>query len=142
MSLLEIQEKEFPEFLTSPQIIKSMTINFILKSTFPLNSKIGCISDIYDISVQKMPPDPNDIGSFYPRGTFFELDKMSLLTVYNNITDSVGEKFVFTNFYFEDTVMYSSSSNMDMRENDYRTQEFPNGSPQTINTYFLKITRS
>ena len=26
--------------------------------------------------------------------------------------------------------------------NDYRTQEFPNGSPQTINTYFLKITRS
>ena len=48
---------------------------------------------------------------------------MSLLTVYNNITDSVGEKFVFTNFYFEDTVMYSSSSNMDMRENDYRTQD-------------------
>lgn len=26
--------------------------------------------------------------------------------------------------------------------NDYRTQEFPNGTPQTINTYFLKITRS
>tara|TARA_B100000123_G_scaffold168403_1_gene124855 strand:- start:3008 stop:3931 length:924 start_codon:yes stop_codon:yes gene_type:complete len=26
--------------------------------------------------------------------------------------------------------------------NDYRTQEFPSGSPQTINTYFLKITRS
>ena len=26
--------------------------------------------------------------------------------------------------------------------NDYRTQEFPNGAPQTINTYFLKITRS
>ena len=48
---------------------------------------------------------------------------MSLLTVYNNITDSVGDKFVFTNFYFEDTVMYSSSSNMDMRENDYRTQD-------------------
>lgn len=26
--------------------------------------------------------------------------------------------------------------------NDYRTQEFPNGTAQTINTYFLKITRS
>ena len=24
----------------------------------------------------------------------------------------------------------------------YRTQEFPNGSPQTISTYFLKINRS
>ena len=48
---------------------------------------------------------------------------MSLITVYNNITDSVGEEVCFTNFYFEDTVMYSSSSNMDMRENDYRTQD-------------------
>ncbi len=26
--------------------------------------------------------------------------------------------------------------------NDYRAQEFPNGSPQTINTYFLKIHKS
>ena len=26
--------------------------------------------------------------------------------------------------------------------NDYRAQEFPNGSPQTINTYFLKINKS
>lgn len=26
--------------------------------------------------------------------------------------------------------------------NDYRTQEFPNGTAQTINTFFLKITRS
>lgn len=26
--------------------------------------------------------------------------------------------------------------------NDYRTQEFPNGTAQTVNTYFLKITRS
>ena len=26
--------------------------------------------------------------------------------------------------------------------NDYRAQEFPGGSPQTVNTYFLKITRS
>ena len=25
---------------------------------------------------------------------------------------------------------------------DYRAQEFPGGSPQTVNTYFLKITRS
>jgi len=26
--------------------------------------------------------------------------------------------------------------------NDYRAQEFPNGTAQTINTYFLKIRRS
>ena len=26
--------------------------------------------------------------------------------------------------------------------NDYRTQEFPNGTAQTISTYFLRILRS
>ena len=126
MKELKIENNSVKQFKSKKFTVnnqKDSSINFILKSTFPLNSKIGCISDVYDILVQKMPPDPNDIGSFYPCGTFFELDKMSLLTVYNNITDSVGEKFVFTNFYFEDTVMYSSSSNMDMRENDYRTQD-------------------
>ena len=29
-----------------------------------------------------------------------------------------------------------------VNSNDYRAQEFPNGSPQTINTYFLKINKS
>ena len=98
-------------------------INFILNSSSPLNTKIGCSSDIYDIEVKKMPPDPNDVGSYKPKGTYFEIEKMSLITIKDNITDSIGKSIIFRDFYFEDTVMYSSSNNMDMRENPYRTKD-------------------
>ena len=73
MKELKIENNNVKQFNSKKFTVnnqKDSSINFILKSTFPLNSKIGCISDVYDISVQKMPPDPNDIGSFYPRGTF------------------------------------------------------------------------
>ena len=84
--------------------------------------------------------------------TAASFDAMLLAEIRHHTVNTVGSRIVYSiNGSGNNRGSGMSDTRLDgggnyqqrfVNANDYRTQEFPDGSPQTINEYFLRITRS
>ena len=99
----EIKIGEFEEFKGINFTVnnqKESSVNFFIK-----DNSVKCFSD-FDISIISMPPN-GEPPIIYEKGTEFDLNKMSLLTIND-------KRYMFSDFSFnEDQVIYSTSNNMD-----------------------------